>query len=99
MNTRSKAPVQVRFLHCPGLIVAWIGEGDPLAMGRPQVPPRNIILATATRFTKRQGAAFSGWVVATDHEHGDVIPCRSDALASLRALAQRELPLYADGVA
>lgn len=86
----------IQYLHRPGLIVAWIGEGDPLALGRQQRPPRNLILATATRFTKRHGSAVSGWIVATDHEHGDVLPRRSAALASLRAVAERELPLYAD---
>lgn len=42
------------------------------------------VVATAGRFYRKDGAAFSGWVVRTGADHGEPHPNKREALAQLR---------------
>lgn len=42
------------------------------------------VIATATRFLKKEGAGFSGWVVHSGHDYTDSIPNKRAAMAALR---------------
>lgn len=44
------------------------------------------VVAEATRYYKRDGATFSGWIVAShgDGSHSDPIPNKREAMAQLR---------------
>lgn len=84
----------VQYLADPGLITAYVGEGDPYGLNN----NRAAVLATAVRYTLAEGASFSGWVVRNevDGSHSDPIRLKRDALAQLRDIAAEVAPLYAD---
>jgi hypothetical protein len=48
------------------------------------VPYEVVVIAEATRFTKKEGADFSGWVVRCGVNYGDSIPTKRDAMKELR---------------
>jgi hypothetical protein len=84
----------VKYLNEPGLVTAYVGEGDPYGLRN----TRAAVLATATRFTLAEGASFSGWVVRNevDGSYSDPIRLRTDALAQLRDIAAEQAPKFAD---
>jgi hypothetical protein len=86
----------VRLLTEPGLVTAYIGTGDPYALD-----DKAIVLATATRFTRREGADFTGWVVRNAHsssDYSDPIARKADALRLLRAMAAKLAPVHLDSL-
>lgn len=75
-----------------GAIVTAVWVSDPTVA--PAVALENIlnrdlpyeveVIATATRFLKKEGAGFSGWVVHSGHDYTDPIPNKPAAMAALR---------------
>lgn len=89
----------VKYLHTPGLVTAYIGDGDPYANDNdPGAPPGSVILATAARYTKREGAERAGWVVSGGDD-SDVIPRKADAMVTLKYEAERQMRLRVDSLA
>lgn len=89
-------PKAVKLLVEPVLVTAYIGTGDPYAMD-----DKAIVLATATRYTRREGAGFSGWVVRNEHsssDYSDPIATKADAIAQLRTMAAELAPRYLDSL-
>jgi hypothetical protein len=55
-----------------------------------KVPYEVEVIAEATRFFKREGADFSGWVVSSGSNYGDSLPNKREAMKHLRwAVAER----------
>lgn len=60
---------------------------------RRDLPYEVEVIAEATRFYKREGAGFSGWVVSRGSHYGDSIPNKREAMKHLRwAVAERFEP-------
>jgi hypothetical protein len=57
---------------------------------RRDLPYEVEVVAEATRFYKKEGADFSGWVVSCGSNYGDSIPSKREAMKHLRwAVAER----------
>lgn len=86
----------VHILTEPGLVTAWIGTGDPHSVTSDDA----MVLVTAVRYTRAEGATFSGWVVRNERDgtHSDPIRLRADAVRQLRDMAAEIAPLYLDSV-
>jgi hypothetical protein len=73
-----------------GDIVTAVWSADPAMTGTEaldKVLNRNLeieIVAEATRYTRREGAMFSGWIVRSGLTHTDPIPTRRAAMAAMR---------------
>ncbi|MFI9012607.1 hypothetical protein ACIGZI_01075 [Streptomyces griseus] len=77
-----------------GLIVTAVWVSDPAIdpaealenILRRDLPYEMEVVAEATRFFKKEGAGFSGWVVSTGSglNYGDAIPAKRQAMKELR---------------
>ncbi|KUF18824.1 hypothetical protein [Streptomyces silvensis] len=83
-----------------GLIVTAVWVSDPAvdpaealeSILRRDLPYEMEVVGEATRFFKKEGAGFSGWVVSTGGglNYGDAIPTKRQAMKELRwAVAER----------
>ncbi|MFI6594940.1 hypothetical protein ACIBHX_01760 [Nonomuraea sp. NPDC050536] len=95
--TADRVPYDADHVHIVDLgngrvIALWIS--DPAEAEHPRQVAETVyerydaeVIATAQRFYKRDGADFSGWIVATPsdlYSHSDPIPTKREAMQSLR---------------
>lgn len=74
--------------------VYWTGDPAKAAQlaAREEIPDRLLfdkeveVVATARRFTKAEGAAFSGWVVESGHNPSDPLPTKPEAMHLLKLI-------------